>query len=348
MVLSMCLRSAAFVCQRVTNSITYMCFILGILIINYLDDLAGADSVEKAQKSYFELGKILENCGLEEAAEKACPPNTVMIFLGILFNTDSLTLKVTPERLEEILNLVSKWLSKLEASLSELQSLKGKLQFVSSCVKPSRVFICRLLNWLRQIQNSHSALPIPSYIKKDLTWWKNFLPLYNGVSMMDLTEWSEPDSIISCDACLVGCGGWFEGRYFHSEFPQFIKDQHLHINALELLTVVVALKLWGPFLKGQKMVIYCDNSTSCHVINSGFSRDEFLQACLREICFQSAIYEFQIRAKSIASIDNRIPDFLSRWGLGVKYAKAFYDSVKDLDILYFEISEKLFQFSHDW
>ena len=35
--------------------------------------------------------------------------------------------------------------------------------------------------------------------------------------MMDVDEFSEPDSIISTDACLRGCGSWFAGRYFHSD-----------------------------------------------------------------------------------------------------------------------------------
>ena len=42
-VLSMGLRSSAFICQRVTNAITYMMFKVGVAILNYLDDLAGAE-----------------------------------------------------------------------------------------------------------------------------------------------------------------------------------------------------------------------------------------------------------------------------------------------------------------
>ena len=36
---------------------------------------------------------------------------------------------------------------------------------------------------------------------------------------------------------------------FHEEFPPFIIEQQLHINALELLTIVVALKVWGKRLR---------------------------------------------------------------------------------------------------
>ena len=40
--------SAAFLCQRVASAVRYICQILRILIVNYLDDLAGAHTEEMA------------------------------------------------------------------------------------------------------------------------------------------------------------------------------------------------------------------------------------------------------------------------------------------------------------
>jgi hypothetical protein len=36
-----------------------------------------------------------------------------------------------------------------KSSLKELQSLLGKLHFIAGCVRPGRIFVSRLLNWLR-------------------------------------------------------------------------------------------------------------------------------------------------------------------------------------------------------
>ena len=132
--------------------------------------------------------------------------------------------------------------------MRELQSLIGKLNFVAHYVKPARIFISRLLNWLRQIQNTDSSQVIPLETKKDLIWWFHLLPKYNGVSMMDFEEWSEPDQLCATDACLVGAGGTFADSCFHCEFPNFIRKENLHINNLELLTIDVAVKLWGQKL----------------------------------------------------------------------------------------------------
>jgi hypothetical protein len=51
---------------------------------------------------------------------------------------------------------------------------------------------------------------------------------------------------------------------------------------------------------GKKVLVYCDNEASVKVLNSGFTKDEFMQCCLREICFIAATHEFEIRAKHIA------------------------------------------------
>ena len=226
-----------------------------------------------------------------------------MFFIGVLFDIEKLTLFVTQERLEEIKLLEQNWLKFETATLKQLQSLICKLNFVAHCVKPSRIFISRLLNWLREIQNSEKAEVIPEEIRKDLKWWYIFLPRFNGVAMMDLEEWGEPDSLAESDSCLTGCGSFSEGKFFHTVFPEFISKQNLHINCLELLAILVTVELWGKYCRGKNIVLYKDNQNSCRALNSGISRNSFMKSCLREICFHTAIGEFQIRAKEISGDD---------------------------------------------
>lgn len=319
-VLSMGLRSSAQICQRVTNAITYMMFKIGVSILNYLDDLAGAEKKDRVDIAYQLLESILAKLGISESTDKACPPATRMLFVGVLFDTVKMTLEICPGRLQEIQVLVSEWLKKSNASRKELQSLLGKLSFVSSCVRPGRIFVQRLLTFLRSIfSQPEQRFTLPEYIKGDLRWWQVYLPEYNGVSMMFIENWSQPDEILATDSCLNGCGGVLGSEYFHSKFPSFIQEQNLHINALELLTIVVALKVWGSKLRGRRIMVLCDNISSCLVLNKGITRCQFMQTCLREICYLSAVFEFEIRAKHIKGVENRLPDLLSRWDLHQKY-----------------------------
>lgn len=349
-VLSMGLRSAAFICQRITSAVSFICFQSGYCVLNYLDDFGGAEAQEKSWAAFEFLGAVLKNCGLVESEGKSVSPSTRMVFLGVLFDTETLTLEVPSFRVQEILNLVLTWVDKEEASLHEIQSLLGKLVFIASCVRQSRVFISRLLNWLRQIPGGENkACHVPDEVRKDLIWWREFLPLYNGVSMMSLEEWSVPDGEFSSDACLSGCGGIFRGSdVFHTEFPEFIISQGLSINSLELLTVAVCVKLWGSHCKGKKIIINCDNSASVSVINSGKSRIPFMQGCLREICFYTALYEFELRAVHIEGQENRIPDHLSRWHLDASHKEKFQKLTSGMDITEHPVTDDQFKFSHCW
>jgi hypothetical protein len=231
-VLPMGLRSSAQICQRITTAVCYMYFQMGFSAVNYLDDFGGAEILEHAQKAYECLGELLNSCGLEESKKKSVEPTNRMTFLGVTFDTVSMTLEVTPERVVEISLLVQSWLRKKKASLKELQSLLGKLHFISSCVRPGRVFVNRLLSWLRAAFPENSTgnhrvfRNIPNYVLKDLRWWERYLSKFNGISMMSIENWSAPDEMLSCDACLLGMGAISKNQFFHTIFPEFLRKKN--------------------------------------------------------------------------------------------------------------------------
>ena len=58
--LTMGLTSASYICQRLTNTIAFIMIKIGILVLNYLDDFASAETGERAEYAYQTLGAILE------------------------------------------------------------------------------------------------------------------------------------------------------------------------------------------------------------------------------------------------------------------------------------------------
>lgn len=123
----------------------------------------------------------------------------------------------------------------------------------------------------------------------------------------------------------------------------------MHINALELLGIIVCAKIWGHVWKGKVVSFYCDNMVSVLVLNSGRSHDSFLQQCLREVCLLAASYEFLIKCVHIAGRENRIPDSLSRWHLGDVFKENFANlSSSWVDKTEVHVEDDLFKFSHDW
>ncbi|KAK3713260.1 hypothetical protein QZH41_010434, partial [Actinostola sp. cb2023] len=95
------------------------------------------------------------------------------------------------------------WLNKRTATKSALQSLLGKLVFVSKCVRQSRVFISRILDLLRRLGRNHHHINLNADFRKDIQWWCRFLRQYNGVSIINTAQWSSPGEVFATDAFLV-------------------------------------------------------------------------------------------------------------------------------------------------
>ena len=314
--LSMGSRSSARCCQRVSDCIVYIVTNDGNFAINYLDDIAGAEKAEKAQQAFLHLQRTLKNFGLKEALNKTVAPCTVMIFLGIEVNTVTLTISIPKEKWDEIMQLLSKWSEKQCASLKETQKLCGLLNFACRCVRAGRVYLSRILNFLRTLPKT-GMLPIPTETKKDISWWLEFAPHYNCTSLMLENEWSKPDSILSTDSCLTGGGICTNSWFAHWQYPQEIVLKQLHINELECMMIVVALKLSGDEFARKKLVVFCDNFVTVRAINSGFSRNLVIQHCLRELHMVLALINGDIKAEFLRGIDNRESDALSRWHLDI-------------------------------
>ena len=78
-----------------------------------------------------------------------------------------MTLEVTPERFVEIRSLLTVWLNKETASIKEIQSLLGKLNFIAACVRPGRIFISRMLKWLKVLYHAdNNKHPIQKLCEK--------------------------------------------------------------------------------------------------------------------------------------------------------------------------------------
>ena len=302
---------APYICQRITNALRFIHTSIGYFLLNYVDDFVGAELMEAAQVSYEVFGRLLESLGVQESLSKAVAPSPVIEFLGVGFDAVAGTMFVTEGCQQELLQELDTWRGKSVFSRKELESLIGKLQFITSCVRPGRVFMARLLNTLRGMPREDVS-NVDEQLLKDIEWWRVYLPLYNGVSILWPVCEVEPNKWISTDACLTGIGGTFgKCRYFRYRLPPQWRGKN--IAYLEMWAVIVTLKVWGSKLKGMRIVMNCDNEAVVQVVNRGKSWDLFLQAALHEVVFLLATEEVELRLQYIRSSENTLPDWLSRW-----------------------------------
>ena len=322
------LRIACYICQRITNALMFMYRRLSFEGVNYLDDLGAVETRDKAWTAFATLGKLLKDLGVWEALSKAAEPSTFMTFLGVRCDSEKFLLSITEERLSEITQLVTGWLDKETAFLRETQSLAGKLNFVCSTVRAGRVFVSRILTFLRGFNGQMGQQKVSEELRADLLWWRKFLGEYNWVTMFPNLRWTKPDEIVSTDSCLTGCGGWANGDYFHCKFPGFVLNQELTINELECLAVVMAIKLCHGKLLNRNVLMYCDNASTVQVVNKGNAKHPFTQRCLRELVWITARHNIWVKMCFVAGVDNRLSDYLSCFHLHKWFRAAFYEETK--------------------
>ena len=292
-----------------------------IIITNYIDDITSANIPTAAQSAFQSIRSLLGELGLAEAESKLCPPSTQMDFLGIHCDTEKLTLRIPNDKLTETIALLRKWKTKTTATKHQLQSLLGKLHHISQCVRPARLFLGRMLETL-QAAPDLGHMPLSSDFKKDVNWFLNFMPSYNGVNMM---SYPEEGLILELDACLSGVGGRFDDEIYHTYtlLPDFILAEGHHITHLEMLNIVIATKLWKEKWSGHHIVVSCDNAACVSVLNTGKGRNPYLLKCAREIWLLSALHDFTVSSRHCSSASNYLADTLSRMDSDPAYKRKF-------------------------
>lgn len=281
-------------------------------MIPYLDDYGGVASPAQATTAFQALLDLLAELGLEDAPDKRVTPSTSMAFLGIVFDTVSMTMHIPEPKVREIAELLSSWTNKQSAVKRELQSLLGKLHFAANCIKAGRLFVSRMLDVLRQSPAS-GIVTVDAEFRKDIAWWKVALQAANSTFVLDHLSLSVIDAKMELDACPTGIGGISQEDYYYAEIPPACQTLLTSSAHFEFLNVVIAVKLWAPRWSGKRVQFACDNTACVSILNTGRSHDTFLLHCAREIWRLSTVHDVLFSAVYLPGVENVVADALSRW-----------------------------------
>ena len=119
------------------------------------------------------------------------------------------------------------------------------------------------------------------------------------------------DVEIHLDACLTGVGAVFKDEIYAGKIPEQLR--HLHIAALEMLNILVAIRLWANEWSGLSLKIHCDNQAVVSVLRCGKTRDPDLASISRNIFMLFAKYDVFLIVEHVAGKNNQLADLLSRW-----------------------------------
>ena len=114
----------------------------------------------------------------------------------------------------------------------------------------------------------HRVRTVSNRARRDIQWWLDSASTWNGKSVFHGTEWTQsPDFTLYTDASDIGCGGYFQGRWFLESWPsEFVREP---IMVRELVPIAVACILWGKSWKGKKLLFHCDNLAVVYGLGEG-------------------------------------------------------------------------------
>ena len=147
------------------------------------------------------------------------------------------------------------------------------------------------------------TVPVTKEAKRDINWFLKFIPLYNGVMFFDQKP---TDYSTELDASLQGMGARWGSQVYALQIPLGYMD--LQIVHLEMLNILAALKVWHKSWKDSKVAIACDKLAVVQVLNSGKTRDLTLAAIARNIQFQVATMNVNLKVTHIPGQVNIIAD----------------------------------------
>ena len=304
--------------QRISDSIRYIMNSLGFKVTNYIDDIIGHSVCSQAFDSFNTLFKILTELGFDISQKKIVTPCTKVTCLGVDIDTESFTISIPNDKVKEIMEICHTWSTRHSCSKRELQSLLGKLLYITKCVKPSRFFLNRMLEILRNSQKRVKIDLTPEF-HRDLNWFLKFIPKFNGSAFF---VHQNIQYEIELDACLKGLGARCGNQVYALKIPQ--KFENMTIVHLEMINILVAIRTWATLWQGKNIRIHCDNQAVVSVLTTGRTRDALLAAIARNILMEIAAHDICLRTVHISGKDNQVADNLSRFFLGDVFKERLY------------------------
>ena len=317
------LKFGSAIFQKLSDAVRYIMSIFGFQVTNYIDDIIGHSVASKAGKSFDTLHKLLTELGFDISHKKVVSPATKVVCLGVEIDTEKFTVFITKDKIEEIISLCKKWTDKTYCSKKELQSLLGKLLYITKCVKSSRFFLNRMLELLRNA-GKRERIVITAEFRRDLNWFDQFSQKFNGTAFFSHIPVKHN---IELDACLQGLGARWGNSVYAVALPLGYKQ--MTIVHLEMLNIMVTIRTWGKFWAGQKICIHCDNQAVVCVLTTGKTKDSILAAIARNILMEISQFDINLKTVHIKGKCNQVADSLSRWFLDRNCQKIVYEAISN-------------------
>ncbi len=288
--------------QRVSNGLAWavrQC--TGKPVVNYLDDFLFGDICCTACNS--QILTFLDVClfiGFPVSEEKTEWSKEWVIFLGLLIHGRKQLICLSEEKLAKGLTLLRQLLHQRKATIRQLMTVAGFLNFLTRALNFGRQFLWRVYDLIGALQTKPRwHFVITAEVKADMKMWEGFLS--NSPPYKTFVEFLETpatevgwftDASRSPD---LGFGCFFNGRWMFQQWPPGLISDTTSTCFLELLVVTISVAKWASLIAGKRIQIHCDNQATVQVMNNLTSGCKLCMILVRNLVENCLMYNCRIR-----------------------------------------------------
>ena len=269
----------------------------------------GTTECSRSLDAFMQLSKSLN---IPIKGEKTVLPTNMAQLHGLTVDTVNMLVILPPDKQQKCIDMLNTLSHRKTATLNELQSLIGTLQFATKAIIGGRTFLRRLTDLTKGVFNKNHHIRLNNEARRDMAMWLSFLVEFNGKTIISKHYWVNSFNLkFYSDASGAGYAGVNGEHWFQGEFPPEWKSVNIAVK--ELLPVALSFRMWAPRLKGNNIIFMVDNKAIVDVLQSQTSKDPHIMSILRPMVVASMVNNVQFYSYHIPGKHNTIADLLSRF-----------------------------------
>ena len=171
---------------------------------------------------------------------KTVLPTSKVVLHGIEADSVTQTVELPKDQLSALCAKLIAMSKRKNASLREVQSLVGSLQYSCRVISPGRTFCRRLINLTLDKCYPNHLIRLNREARKDIKAWLEFLETFNGTMSFLPVVWTSSDVIhLTTDDSGFAFGAVFLNEWLQGSVP--VNWSAVHISVKELLSIILAV-----------------------------------------------------------------------------------------------------------
>ena len=198
------LRSAPSIFNQLSDAIKWIlaCELAISYVDKILDDFLIMEpmSLESPydQAAHVSLKAMLltfQALGVPLAPGETIGPSQVLEFWGIEQDSNTMEARLPKDKVEKVRQELNTWLNRKSATLQELQSLIGLLNFACKVVPPGRPFLQRMILLTLGVKQFHHHNKLNAGFREDVKMWQKFIDNWNGKNLFLNSLWETSNTL---------------------------------------------------------------------------------------------------------------------------------------------------------